>query len=164
MSAATSEQQVHAARRLNRLVFIIPIIAGVLVIVLVALLAIPGSPLELQEDGSLSILADVLTICFGLCPLFLCLLPIYALLIGGVWGVNRASDLAAEGLDKAHDASQTMVTQTKRIADTANEKSIDFNTRMTFFNRLVNFFDRKPEQVPPQLPSQTEEDQSDAAK
>lgn len=137
-----NSQRIH--RRAVRREIILPFAGGViLIVVLVVIVALQG---ETPTSGVSTTLLTVLM----LCPMALCLLPIYLLLVMAVAGMNRAHDGIARPLRRVETASLAMRERTVSLSDRLARVSINLNARFAPLDRLLfSRFDR---------PAQNEDD------
>lgn len=108
------------------------ILAGVVLVVLLARGA--------QGGAQVSIVADLLLSVLMLCPLVLCMLPVTILLIGAVFGMNRVHSAAASPLRRLEDLSETLTQRTRSASATINQKTLDTSARLGFVYRLLGTF------------------------
>jgi hypothetical protein len=128
--------------RAIRITLLLLVVVGIGVIVLALALSLPGSPLFIGGEGQVYILGNFLLICFALCPLVLCLFPLYLLLMLSIFGVNRLHGKTAQGMERARTAAHHLADHAANATEAVNRRSIALNTRLTFFTRLINLFDR----------------------
>jgi len=127
-------------RRAVRLEIILPFAIGlVLIIVLVVIAALAG---KTPNSGIANTLLTVLL----LCPMAICLLPIYLLLVLAVVGMNRAHEAIAKPLRQLQALSLQLRDRTYSISDRAARTSINFNARFALVDKLIfSAFDRQAE-------------------
>lgn len=137
-----SGERIH--RRAVRRQIILPFAGGILLVAaLVALVALQG---ETPTSGVSTTLLTLLM----LCPLALCLLPIYLLLVMAVAGLNWAHGGIMRPLRRAESLSVEMRERTVSISDRLARQSINLNARFAPLDRLLfSAFDR---------PAQNEDD------
>jgi hypothetical protein len=128
--------------RATRITLLLLLLVGVGVIVLALALSLPGSPLFIGGEGQVYILGNFLLICFALCPLILCLFPLYLLLMLSIFGVNRLHGKTAHGMERARAAAHDLAERAADATEAVSRRSIALNARLTFFTRLINLFDR----------------------
>ena len=130
-----NSQRIH--RRAVRREIILPFAGGiVLVVALVVIAAFKG---ETPTSGVSTTLLTVLM----LCPMALCLLPIYLVLVMAVAGMNRAHDGITRPLKRAESASLAMRERAVSLSDRAARVSINLNARFAPLDRLLfSMFDR----------------------
>jgi len=128
-------QKLH--RRAVRLEILLPFGGGLaLIIVLVIIAAIAG---KTPTSGVANTLLTVLI----LCPMALCLLPVYLVLLVAVVGMNRVYDLIAKPLRQLQDLSLQLRDRTYSLADRAARTSINLNARFAPLDKLIfSMFDR----------------------
>jgi len=128
-------------RRETFLWIILPFAGGGLLIaagVVVAMLL----PRRLQ----VSLLADFLLTILVLCPVVLCLLPLCILLVTAVFGMNRVHNNTAKLMGRAENYSETVSNRAIQTMDTVSRKSIGFNARFAYLDKLWGLFDRKEDE------------------
>lgn len=130
--------------QLTRLTLIAFVLAGVLIVLVVIALAIPGSPIHIGGDGQVAVLRDFLLILLVFCPLIICLFPIYMLLMLAVFAMEKGHRAATKGLGHARRMSRDVSEKATATADEINRRSIELNAKLTFAERLVNFLDWRP--------------------
>ncbi len=124
-------------RRATRRLIILPFVGGLLLIVaLTAITVLAGrSPTRAVADTLLTVLM--------LCPLALCLLPLYLLLVIALAGMNHAHELIAKPLRQLELLTEQMRDRTQSASDRAARTSINLNARFAPLDRLIfSFFDR----------------------
>ncbi len=124
-------------RRATRRLILLPFIGGVLlIIVLTAITVLAGrSPTRAVADALLTVLM--------LCPLALCLLPLYLLLVIALVGMNHAHDLIAKPLRQLELLTEQLRDRTQSVSDRTARTSINLNARFAPLDRLIfSFFDR----------------------
>lgn len=138
MGSATDRQNsLRVHRREVRRQIILPFAGGVLLIVaLVVVAALQG---RTPTSGVSTTMLTVLI----LCPLALCLLPVYLLLVMAVYGMNRAHSGIARPLRRAEAASLALRERTVSISDRLARQSINLNARFAPLDKLLfSAFDR----------------------
>ncbi|MDX1995729.1 MAG: hypothetical protein SF029_25320 [bacterium] len=118
------------------------IFIAVLIIVFVLSLVIPGSPFRLREQVQVNIIANWMLMCFVLCPVVLCLFPIYVILMASTFGLNWLHNVSARNLRRAQTASRTIADRTANVSEDFSRRSANFNVRFAFIDALINIFDR----------------------
>ena len=137
-----SGERIH--RRAVRRQIILPFAGGVILVA--ALVVIVASQGETPTSGVSTTMLTLLM----LCPLALCLLPIYLLLVMAVAGMNRAHSGITRPLRRAEALSVEMRERTVSISDRLARESINLNARFAPLDRLLfSLFDR---------PAQNEDD------
>ncbi len=127
-------------RRAVRRGIYLPFIGGLLlIVVLVVVAAVEG------QTPTSAISTTLLTV-LVLCPLAICLLPIYLLLVMAVAGMNRAHTAIANPLQRLETLSLTLRDRTTSASDRLARASINFSTRFALLDKLVfSVFDRPQE-------------------
>lgn len=136
-------ESAQAHRRQTLLRFVLPAVGVALgLIVLVVLLIVPGSPLQLRQPAQIGIIADWMLIWFVLCPVVICLFPIYVLFVVLFFGVTWVHNGTARGLRRVQLASQSLAEKTAVAADRLSRVSIGVNARLAFVDKLHTVFMR----------------------
>jgi hypothetical protein len=133
-------------RRAVRLEILLPFVGGLLlIIVLVVIAAVAG---KTPTSGVANTMLTVLI----LCPMALCLLPIYLVLVVAVFGMNRVYDMLAKPLRQLQELSLKLRDRTYSLSDRAARTSINLNARFAPLDKLIfSVFDRpKPNEEDPE--------------
>lgn len=113
------------------------VLAGILIaaaaIVMTVLLSANGA-----EPERVSIIGDLLLICFGLCPLVLCSGIIYALLVASIYGVNRMHMRTERTLRRARTMTRALADKTATMSDTIGQKSIDASAQFAILDQWLD--------------------------
>jgi membrane protein implicated in regulation of membrane protease activity len=121
------------------------VLAGVLIIG-----AVIGMVLAMAENGTeqaqVSIVGDVMLICFGLCPLLLCSTLFYAIVVASIYGVNRLHRVTRQSLHRAETATGTLADKTASVADNLNRKSISISAGTAFLDHMLDQPESETEQ------------------
>ena len=137
-------QKLH--RRAVRLEILLPFVGGLLlIVVLVVIAAVAG---KTPTSGVANTMLTVLI----LCPMALCLLPIYLLLVVAVFGMSRVYNLIATPLRQLQELSLKLRDRTYSLSDRAARTSINLNARFAPLDKLIfSVFDRpKPNEEDPE--------------
>jgi hypothetical protein len=128
-------QKTH--RRAVRREILLPFAGGVLlVIVLVVIAAAEGA---IPTSG----VANTMLTLLMLCPLALCFLPVYLLLMLAIVGMNRAHDGISRPLRQLEALTLTLRDRTYSLSDRAARVSINLNSRFAPLDKLLfSRFDR----------------------
>jgi hypothetical protein len=137
-----NSQKIH--RRAVRREIVLPFAGGILLIVVLVVIA------ALQGETPISGVSTTMLTVLILCPLALCLLPIYLLLVFAVVGMNRAHDGIARPLRSLENLSLTLRERTTSASDRLARTTINWSARFAPLDKLVfSLFDR---------PAQNEDD------
>ncbi len=130
----------HMHRRALRREILLPFAGGViLIVVLVIVAAVEGAT---PTSGVANTMLTVLI----LCPMALCLLPVYLLLVLAVVGMNRAHDAIAKPLRQLEALTLTLRDRTHSLSDRAAQVTINLNARFAPLDKLLfSLFDRPAE-------------------
>lgn len=144
MGAKSDRHQTESSRDwLTILALILPVAVGVLILLIILGMAVPGSPIHLDEPGQLSIVADTTFSVLVLCPLVVCFAPLCLALIVSVYGLHKLNGKAEQTMQQMQGVSQNLPEKTATAADSASRKSIEFNARGMFITRFLNIFEHQ---------------------
>lgn len=128
-------QRTH--RRAVRRQIVLPFAGGILLVV--ALVVFAASQGAAPTSGAANTLLTLLI----LCPMALCLLPLYLLLVLVVAGMSVAHDGLARPLRRLEDLTLTLRDRTYSLSDRAARTTINLNTRFAPLDKLLfSLFDR----------------------
>lgn len=97
----------------------------------------------LPRGAQTSIIANLLLTVLILCPLALCLFPVYLLFMFMVINLQRAHGAAAGGLSRLSHVSTSMNSRVERVSSRWAHRSIRFNAWFAGLDRLLfGIFDR----------------------
>lgn len=133
--ADAQKQHRRETRRQIYWPFGLMIFVFILVMVLVFTVVLP-------RRVQVSLVADYFTILCFLCPLLLCLFPIYLLAVTALYGVTRLHDSAQSPLTRIERLSQQLNRQATDATDALNQRTIEMSMRFAFLSRLFDIFDR----------------------
>ncbi len=131
----SESQKLH--RRAVRREIVLPFAGGLLLII--ALVVIAASQGATPTNG----VANTMLTLLVLCPLALCLLPVYLLLVLAVMGMNRAHDGIAAPLLRLEKLTLALRDRTYSLSDRAARTTINLNARFAPLDKLLfSLFDR----------------------
>lgn len=130
-------KSIREHRRQTRLGIYLPFAGGILLLVLLMVIAAN------QGGARIAVIGDIMLTLFLLCPLVICMFPIYLLVVFVVVGMNRAHDKTAQVLTRAEDLTVKLRDRTYSVTDRAARASINLNSRFAFIDRLSTFGSRK---------------------
>jgi hypothetical protein len=126
--------QLSSSRRAVTRPFILTLLVILASVVIAALL---------PRGAQTGIIADLLLTALVLCPLALCLFPVYMLLMFMVVHLQRTHSAAAGGLARLRGASTALNNGVERAASRWARRSIRFNAWFAGIDRLLfSIFDR----------------------
>lgn len=123
----------------TRRYILLPMLGGGLLII-AGLVAVALLPQRLQ----VSQVSDLLLTLFVLCPLVLCLLPIYLGLVAAVFGLNKVHGMASAPLTMLERLTSGLAESTLRAANSLAQRGISLSTRLAYLERLLGVFNRPP--------------------
>lgn len=113
-----------------------PVLVALLIITLLLLaIILPGSPFRFYHR-QLAIVGETLIMITILCPLVICMIIPYMLLLVMTFYVQKAHTLTEKGLTRARSLTHDVALKGVELADTANQKTIGINTRFAFLNHI----------------------------
>ena len=126
-------ETIREHRRQTRWAIYLPF-AGGLVLLLILMIVAAN-----QGGARIGVISDFFLTLFILCPLVLCMFPIYLLMVLMVVGMGRAHDKTAQGLTRIEDVTVKLRDRTYSLTDRAARASINVNSRFAFIDKLSNF-------------------------
>lgn len=136
------DSAVQHRRQMRRAVLLPMVIIALVNLLFILALIIPGSTVYMSKPSQFAIVSDVVLVCIALCPLVLCTFPLCVILMAGVFGMGKAHSGSSRGLRTVQVKSQAFSQRVAKVADSFNRKSIDFNVRFAFLDRLFSIFNR----------------------
>src|SRR5688572_22658800 len=109
------------------------------------LLAILIVSVLLPQRIQVQMVSDLLSTLFILCPMAVCILPIYVLMVALIFSMNKIHGVTSKPLQWLEKQSERMVEETVKVADVVAKKSIGLSTKMAYFERWLGFFNRPPQ-------------------
>lgn len=131
-------------RRTVRRQMILPVfLVGILILLFIIALIMPFSPLYLAEtEDQVSIVSNLVVSLLVLCPTVLCLLMLFVILVFANVGLHMTQNYTAKQMRRVQVISRDVAEKVANTADNLSEKSISYNARFAFFNRIFNIFDQ----------------------
>lgn len=115
------------------------VLTAFVILLIVALISIPGTPEQV------SIISNTFVICFVLLPCLICLVPIYILILAAIYGVFVVHNGTGSILGRVQGLTQTASTFMLRWMERAGKLSIGINSRFAFLSGFFSVFDPKPD-------------------
>ncbi|MCS6834452.1 MAG: hypothetical protein NZ750_00345 [Anaerolineae bacterium] len=119
-------------------------LAFLLVFVLFGLVAFPSESVWRLRASAIS---DFLVSVLILCPLILCLFPVYLLVVALAWWATRLHQGAQPPLERLQTRLDQAGAQLQRAAESLSHKTIDWSAKLAPLLSLLSIFDR-PNHVP----------------
>ena len=130
-----NSQDLH--RRETRRQILLPFAGGVVLVVALLIGVIVAG--RVPASAAANLLLTVLV----LCPLAICLLPLYFLLVVAIAGMSRAHSGIAAPLRRVEDLSAGLRDRTKTVTERAARMTITLNARFAPLDKtLFSLFDR----------------------
>lgn len=123
-------------RQQTRRHILLPFLAAVVVILLLLTAA-----LLLQRRVQVSLIADLMFTLLVLCPLVVCLFPVYLLLVASVWGMGRLHDGTQRPLHRLADATERFTDSLITRAGQLNRGSIAASERLAAVLSVTDVLD-----------------------
>jgi hypothetical protein len=123
-------------QREQRLHIWMPFAVGVLALLLLVVVA--------ALTPRVSVVANCMMTILILCPVLICLLPIYFLMVFAVYGMNGVYNGAAIPLRRLEKLSQILHNRTISLSDTLARQSININARLApLTHKMEHAFDER---------------------
>lgn len=136
-SPRPSEQQ-H--RRDTLLQIVLPFLgAGLFTLLLLIIVLI------LPQRAQVSLVADLMVTVFVLCPIAVCLFPLYLGMVLLIYSLNKAHQAGAKQMVRVEDLSRTVTDKVIQTTDKLNRQSIALSALAAPLNRIWRVFDRPEE-------------------
>jgi hypothetical protein len=129
--APEPEPVVEDGGAIIKVLMIAPPVVGIGVLALLLLLLVPRTPAEV------SIIGDVFVICFVLCPAFLCLLPIYFILVLAAIYTGKLNSITGSKLSAVESMTEKAADSANKVGKKVGRWSIDWRTRFALLNYLA---------------------------
>lgn len=137
----TPEPPRRTHRNETLLHIVLPVLGGGLLIFIALVIA-----LVLQRRAQVQIIADVLTIVMLLCPMIICLFPLYLLMVLLAAATGRAHDSTIPYLEKLQNLTRSMAERVRSLMSAITKQVINLNTKIEpFLDSLSIFEKRNPE-------------------
>jgi hypothetical protein len=131
------QTSIHMHNRALRREILLPVAGGALLIIALLIVAIAAG--QTPVSGIANTMLTVLI----LCPLVLCLFPIYIVLIVALVGMNKAHNSIAKPLRRLEALSLSLRERTYSTSDRVARMSINLNSRFAPLDKLIfSAFDR----------------------
>jgi predicted PurR-regulated permease PerM len=140
-------------RRDTRWRIMLPLaLAFLLIFTLFGLVAFPAESVWRLRASAIS---DFLVSLLVLCPLILCLFPVYLLTVLLAWWATRLHRGVQPPLERLQTSLDQAGSQLQRTAEMLSHKTIDWSAKLAPLLSLLSFFDRPnhtPQEQPPHEP------------
>lgn len=124
-----------------------PVLLAALVIVAIGVaLLVAASPFEATQTQQISIIGNIMLMCFVLLPMLLCGAVVFLLIAAAVVGINMLHDSAEGGVQRVGELTTQAAERAASAAESVSQRSIDLNARFAYFERLFSVFDN-PQQA-----------------
>lgn len=115
-------------------------LVGLMLLAALLLLVLSFSPIGLKQPGQVSIIANVLLICFTLLPLLICNFVLYMVLMMVIYGVNVLERSGRNGLRSVQQRTDSMAQRASEATQKIGQRSVGLGSRLAY---LGTFFDQK---------------------
>jgi E3 ubiquitin-protein ligase DOA10 len=133
----TPEPPLKTHRNETLLHIVLPVAGGGLLILIAVVIA-----LVLQRRVQVQILADVLSIIFLLCPMLVCMFPIYLLLVVLAAGMGRIHDGTVPYLERVQNFTRAIAEQAHTLMSAITKRVISLSTKIEPFLDKLSIFDK----------------------
>jgi hypothetical protein len=128
-------------RRESRRQIWLPFGLGVALVALAFLIvAIPGDPIWRVRAQAIG---DFLYTLLCSIPLLLCLVPLYVLVMVGIYGMNRLHNSTEKPLRRVENLAEGLANRIESVAASVNKQTMNFSTRIAPLLRLFDTFDEE---------------------
>ena len=127
----TEKEQIKAVRSSMRRLIMLPFLGGIALIVL--LVAIAGL---LPDQRQTSLIADFFMI-LVLCPVVLCVFPIYLLMVIAIYGMGRLNQGITKPILRLERLTANVRGRTHNVAEQVGKASITLNARLASIDKTV---------------------------
>ncbi|MGJ3241301.1 MAG: hypothetical protein ACFE0Q_21520 [Anaerolineae bacterium] len=148
MSEQQSPTQGHRERETGAIIhrretnwqIYLPFLLGILTLVIVFLvMALPTDALWRYRAQALG---DFLYTLLCVIPILFCLLPVYVLILLGVYGMKRLHSGTERPLRKLEKLSESLASRIETATEFVNQKTISFSSALEPLEKLFSIFDR----------------------
>lgn len=127
-------------RRETRRQIWLPFGLGVALVILAFLIvALPADPVWRVRAQAI---ADFLYTLLCSLPLLLCLVPLYLVIMLGIYGMNRLHDSTERPLRRVENLAEGLANRIEVVAATINKQTINWSARIAPLMRLFSTFDQ----------------------
>ena len=127
----TTEPIVEDGGRMIKALMIAPPVIGIVILIILLLILVPLTPSEV------SIIGDTFVICFVLLPAFICLLPVYFILVVAAIFVGKLNNVTGSKLGAVESATEKIADTVNNVGRKVGAWSIAWRTRFAFVNHIV---------------------------
>lgn len=126
----------------------LPFIIGLFVLFgIFAGLAIPSNPIWRDRAQAIG---DLLYILLCTIPILFCMLPVYIIILLGIYGMNKVHDGTERPLRKLENLSESLATRIETARDFVNEKTIAFSSAVEPFEKVMSIFEKQDPTIKPE--------------
>ncbi len=133
----TPEPPPQTHRRETLLHIILPVLGGGLLILIAVVIA-----LVLQRRVQVQILADVLTTLLILCPLLICLFPLYLIFVVLAVGMGKIHGGTAPRLESLRNFTQSLRERVSRWMNAINKNLINVLAKLEPYLQKLDIFEK----------------------
>lgn len=118
----------------------LPFLLGIGVLILaVVVVGAPSDPLWRDRAQAIG---DFLYTFLCTFPLLVCLLPVYVLILAGIYGMRKVHSGTERPLRKLENLSESLAGRIETATEFVNEKTISFSTLFEPLDTLFSIFDK----------------------
>lgn len=143
--AASTQNPVEQHRRDLRRLLILPVAAGLGLIVLLVLSTIFLTPRQL------TLVSNLMLTCICLLPLVVCMTPLYFGAVFAVYGMSRVNEGAYGQLERVRALSASVANRTAQTTDTLNRRALNTSANLARLDPLFDVFNNNPDGEKPNV-------------
>jgi hypothetical protein len=122
LPAAQTAEARAIARAIFRKKILLPFVIGLVAILALTAIAV----LSPRSD----VTANVLMIVLMLCPAFICLFPLYILMVAGIYGMARAQGMVHKPLERATQLTAAARDKTQSTSDQVTRSTVNWSSKI----------------------------------
>ncbi len=125
-------------QRETRWQIVVPFLGGVAVIGAVfGIAAMMNDPFAMQR---VSIVADCMFSAMILCPMVICMFPVYLLMVVMMYGMNKLHQGTEAPLQRLETMTETMAQRVETVTKDVNQRVVNANVRLAQLLRWLSVF------------------------
>lgn len=117
---------------------ILPFMGGVAVLAAVfGIAAMMRDPLAMQR---VSVIADCMFSALMLCPMVICMFPLYLLMVVAIYGLNKLHQGTESPLQRLENLTETIMQRVDGFTQNVNQRVVNANVRLAPLMHWLSFF------------------------
>ncbi len=139
--SSTRESGAVIHRRETNWQIYLPFIIGLLILgAIFAGLAIPSDPIWRDRVQAIG---DLLYLLLCTIPILICMLPVYIIVLLGIYGMKKVHDGTERPLRKLENLSESLATRIEVGSEFVNKKTIAFSSAVEPFEKVMSIFEKQ---------------------